>query len=644
MTKQRLRFDRPYVAAIHDIVMAAAAFVLSLYLRLGDNFSSQTSDFLLEGTILSTAICATVFVSLRLYRGVWRYASLDDLLAIAKAVTLAILIFAVAMFALTRLESMPRSALAIYWLLLMSMLGGPRLLYRVAKDRGFLGLFERGFDERVPVLLAGVGDTADAFLRQQRKPGEQYRVVGLIDEDESKEGRYIHGVPVIGTPNNIDTALERWRRGAVRPQRILIGDAPVTGIEIGRLLEIADLHGMTLARLPHLTDFKVGKATMVEPRSIAIEDLLGRPQTRLDREAMAKLIGGRRILITGAGGSIGGELARQVAATGPDRLILLDHGEYNLYHIDREIAEGTPTLNCHAVLGDIRDRAFLGQVFRAEQPELVFHAAALKHVPLAEANPCEAVLTNVVGTRQVADASKAFGVTAMVQISTDKAVNPSSVMGASKRLAEGYCQALDRTDSGSKTRYVTVRFGNVLGSTGSVVPLFQRQLAQGGPLTVTHPEVTRYFMTAREAVELVLQASALAIHTSSAANKHSTAGLGQLYVLDMGEPIRIQDLARQIIRLSGLRPDIDIAIEYVGLRAGEKLSEELFHEGEALLPTAHEAIRLANTRPVELPLLTQRLSELATYAETRQIQPTLDLLHELVPEYRHDPKNNIVTV
>ncbi|PPR17390.1 MAG: UDP-N-acetyl-alpha-D-glucosamine C6 dehydratase [Alphaproteobacteria bacterium MarineAlpha9_Bin7] len=643
MTKQRLKFDRPYVAALHDIVMATAAFVLSLYLRLGDDFWSQTNDFLLEGTILSTAICASVFVSLRLYRGIWRYASLDDLLAIAKAVSLAVLIFAVAMFALTRLESMPRSALAIYWLLLMSMLGGPRLLYRVAKDRGFLWIFERGFDERVPVLLAGAGDTADAFLRQQRKPGEQYRIVGLIDEDESKEGRYIHGVPVIGTPHNVDTILKRWRRGAIRPQRILIGDAPVTGIEIGRLLEIADRHGMTLARLPHLTDFKVGEAAMVEPRPIAIEDLLGRPQTRLDREAMAKLIGGRRVLITGAGGSIGGELARQVAATGPDRLILLDHGEYNLYHIDREIAERSPTLNRHAVLGDIRDRVFLEQIFRAERPELVFHAAALKHVPLAETNPCEAVLTNVVGTRQVADSCQAFGVTAMVQISTDKAVNPSSVMGASKRLAEGYCQALDRTNLGSKTRYVTVRFGNVLGSTGSVVPLFQRQLAQGGPLTVTHPEVSRYFMTAREAVELVLQASAIAIHMGSAANNHSTAALGQLYVLDMGEPIRIQDLARQIIRLSGLEPDVDIAIKYVGLRAGEKLSEELFHEGESLLPTAHEAIRLANTRPVELPFLTRRLSELATHAETRQIQPTLELLHELVPEYRRDPPNNIAT-
>ena len=640
MTTQWPRFDRPYVAAIHDIMMAAAAFVLSLYLRLGDDFWSQTKDFLLEGTLLFTAICAAVFASFRLYRGVWRYASLDDLLAIAKAVSLAILIFAVALFALTRLELMPRSALAINWLLLMGMLGGPRLLYRIAKDRGFFGILEQGFDGRIPVLLVGAGDIADAFLRQQRKPGEQYRVVGLIDNDLRKVGRYIHGVPVIGVPNKVENVLNKLRKSAIRPQRILIADALVTGTEIGDFLELADRYGMTLARLPHLTDFKIGEAAMVEPRPIAIEDLLGRPQTRLDRAAIAKLIEGRRVLITGSGGSIGSELARQVAETKPARLILLDHGEYNLYCIDREIAEHTPTLSRRAVLGDIRDQMFLDQIFGTEEPELVFHAAALKHVPLAESNPCEAVLTNVIGTRHVADASQAFGATAMVQISTDKAVNPSSIMGATKRLAESYCQALDRQDSGAKAHYVTVRFGNVLGSAGSVVPLFQRQLAQGGPLTVTHPDVARYFMTVREAVELVLQASTLAIHSNSVANEPSGAKSGQLYVLDMGEPILIQHLARQIIRLSGLRPDVDVAIEYVGLRAGEKLSEELFHEHETLVPTGHEAIRLANARSIELSLLAQRLTELAGHAEARRIQPTLAILRELVPEYRSEPPEN----
>lgn len=643
MTTQWPRFDRPYVAAIHDITMAAAAFVLSLYLRLGDDFWSQTKDFLLEGTLLFTAICAAVFASFRLYRGVWRYASLDDLLAIAKAVSLAILIFAVALFALTRLELMPRSALAINWLLLMGMLGGPRLLYRIAKDRGFFGILEQGFDGRIPVLLVGAGDIADAFLRQQRKPGEQYRVVGLIDNDLRKVGRYIHGVPVIGVPNKVENVLNKLRKSAIRPQRILIADALVTGTEIGDFLELADRYGMTLARLPHLTDFKIGEAAMVEPRPIAIEDLLGRPQTRLDRAAIAKLIEGRRVLITGSGGSIGSELARQVAETKPARLILLDHGEYNLYCIDREIAEHTPTLSRRAVLGDIRDQMFLDQIFGTEEPELVFHAAALKHVPLAESNPCEAVLTNVIGTRHVADASQAFGATAMVQISTDKAVNPSSIMGATKRLAESYCQALDRQDSGAKAHYVTVRFGNVLGSAGSVVPLFQRQLAQGGPLTVTHPDVARYFMTVREAVELVLQASTLAIHSNGVANESSGAKSGQLYVLDMGEPILIQHLARQIIRLSGLRPDVDVAIEYVGLRAGEKLSEELFHEHETLVPTGHEAIRLANARSIELSLLAQRLTELAGHAEARRIQPTLAILRELVPEYRSEPPENAVT-
>ena len=639
MLLRRLRFNRPYIAAIHDICMAGVAFILSLYLRLGDDFWSQTEDFLAAGTFFFTAICAGVFVSLRLYRGVWRYASLDDLVAITKAVSLAILIFAVAMFVFNRLEFMPRSALAINWLLLVGMLGGPRLIYRVAKDRGLLALFQDSLEERIPVLLVGAGNTADAFLRQQRKPGEHYRVVGLLDEDESKVGRSMHGVPVLGASTDINRVLDHLRDSAIRPQRILIADTPVSGQGIARLLETADQHGMSLARLPKLTDFKTDKAAMAEPQPIAIEDLLGRPQTRLDRTAMAKLIEGRRVLITGAGGSIGSELARQVAENKPDQLILFDHGEYNLYCVDHEIMERTPTLSRRAVLGDVRDRALLDDIFRREKPELVFHAAALKHVPLAETNPCEAILTNVIGTREVADASQAFGATAMVQISTDKAVNPTSIMGATKRLAESYCQALDHETASKMTRYVTVRFGNVLGSAGSVVPLFQRQLSNGGPLTVTHPDVTRYFMTVREAVELVLQASTLAIRPSEAPISDS----GKLYVLDMGEPIKILSLAHQIIRLSGLRPDIDVAIKYVGLRAGEKLSEQLFHESETLMPTEHEAIRLASARLVELSSLRKRLNELSVQAESRNVEPTLTILKELVPEFICDSLEDAAT-
>ena len=633
---RNLKFNRPYVAAVHDISMAAGGFVLSLYLRLGDDFWSQTNEFLALGTLLFTVICGVVFASLRLYRGVWRYASLDDFLAIAKAVSLAILIFALAMFALNRLELMPRSALAINWLLLMGMLGGPRMLYRIIKDRGFFGIFQYGLEGRVPVLLVGAGGTADAFLRQQRKPGEHYRIVGLIDDDPNKVGRSIHGVPVIGLYSDITSTLNSLHKNSIRPQKFLMADTPVSGSAIERILETADQYGMTVARLPKLTDFKTDGANVTEPRPIAIEDLLGRPQTRLNRAAMAELIEGKKVLITGAGGSIGGELARQVAGHNPDRLIMLDNSEYNLYCIDHEIIDRTPNLKRRSVLGDIRNRPHLEQVFEKERPDLVFHAAALKHVPLAEENPCEAALINISGTRAVADASAAYGATAMVQISTDKAVNPTSVMGATKRLAESYCQALDREASDGGTRFITVRFGNVLGSTGSVVPLFQRQLANGGPLTVTHPEVKRYFMTVREAVELVLQASTLSVRPQ----QENISQDSQLYVLDMGEPIKILSLARQIIRLSGLRPDTDVKIKYIGLRPGEKLSEELFHKRETLIPTEYETIHLAKTRSIDLSFLEKHLNELNHHAESRHILPTLKLIEELVPEYERDVTRN----
>jgi O-antigen biosynthesis protein WbqV len=358
-------------------------------------------------------------------------------------------------------------------------------------------------------------------------------------------------------------------------------------------------------------------------RPVAIEDLLGRPQAVLDRDGMRRLVVGRRVLVTGAGGTIGAELVRQVAEFGPAELTLLDAGEFNLYQIDLELQERFSDLPRRAVIGDVRDRAMLARLFAETRPELVFHAAALKHVPMVEANAFEGVLTNAIGTRCVAEACRAAGVGVMVLISTDKAVNPTNVMGASKRIAETWCQALDLERGAGGTRFVTVRFGNVLGSTGSVVPLFQRQLAAGGPLTVTHPDVMRYFMTVREAVELVLQATAMAGDEP-----------GKIYVLDMGEPVRIVDLARQMIRLAGLRPGKDIEIKITGLRPGEKLFEEIFHGGEPLLPTACKGILLAAPRTADAATLGRLLDELANVCRRGDQAGLEALLHRLVPEYR----------
>jgi O-antigen biosynthesis protein WbqV len=347
------------------------------------------------------------------------------------------------------------------------------------------------------------------------------------------------------------------------------------------------------------------------------------------------MIAGRTVLVTGAGGSIGSELTRQAAEYGAGRLILLDHSEYLLYSIALELSESFQRIDTRSVLADVRDQAGLERLFAEERPEIVLHAAAVKHVPLAEDNPPEAALTNVIGTRNVADSCRSHGVTAMVLISTDKAINPSSVMGATKRLAECYAQACDMAERtqdtrqrGSGTRFTTVRFGNVLGSTGSVVPLFSRQIERGGPVTITHPEMTRYFMTVREAVQLVLQAAAISLRQQDGAD------VGKVYVLDMGEPVKIVDLARQMIRLAGLRPDKDVQIQYTGVRPGEKLHEELFHSQEPVLDTGHRGLQLAAARTANIEVLRKAIGELESNARAGSVEQVRDILRHNVPEYR----------
>lgn len=383
---------------------------------------------------------------------------------------------------------------------------------------------------------------------------------------------------------------------------------------------------MTLARMPRVHDLKSGATDEVRIQPIAIEDLLGRPQQPLDRAGMAALVKGKRVLVTGAGGSIGSELVRQVADIGPAELVLVENSEFALYQADREMAERHADMARHAVIADVRDRERIEQVFNHYKPELVFHAAALKHVPLVEDNPFEGILTNAIGTRHVADACEAADVNVMVMISTDKAVNPTNIMGATKRIAETYVQALDlRRGANEGTRFVTVRFGNVLGSTGSVVPLFQRQLAEGGPITVTHPDMTRYFMTIREAVELVLQASSLG------AGSHATDG--KIFVLDMGEPVKIVDLARQMIRLAGLTPGVDIEIQYTGTRPGEKLFEEIFHGSEPPAPTEAAGILLAAPRTQDVDEVNAVLAKLEAAAHGGDLGGLMDAIAALVPEY-----------
>lgn len=628
LPKSLLPNPRAVVAFTHDVIMAGLSFGVSLGLRLGFDVDPFHGQVLWPGTFLFAGTAAVVFLAMRLYRGIWRYASMNDLVALSKAVTVLIALFALEMFLIFRLEGMPRSVLLINWFVLLAMLGGPRFLYRLIRDRRFDWSLDA--KAKVPVLLVGAGDEAELFIRTvSRAVHGAYRPVGIVAESRARVGRMMHGVPVLGTVDEIET-LVNGISSHDRPQRLVLTKDAFKGAEVRDLLETAERLGMTLARMPRMDDLKSGEADEVRTRPIAIEDLLGRPQQPLDRAAMATLVQSKRVLVTGAGGSIGSELVRQVAALDPAEIVLVENSEFALYQIDREMVEHNSDVPRHAVIANVRDRHRIDQVFAHYKPELVFHAAALKHVPLVEDNPFEGIFTNALGTRNVADACEAADVAVMVMISTDKAVNPTNIMGATKRIAETYVQALDlRRGDAEGTRFVTVRFGNVLGSTGSVVPLFQRQLAAGGPLTVTHPDMTRYFMTIREAVELVLQASAL--------GTAATATAGKIFVLDMGEPIKIVELARQMIRLAGFKLDEDIHIQFTGTRPGEKLFEEIFHGGESLSPTQAPGVLLAAPRTQDAGQVGTVLDRLQTAAFDEDRTQLMAAIEDLVPEYAPPP-------
>jgi O-antigen biosynthesis protein WbqV len=626
---RRFRFNLAWVAFTHDLIMAALSFVLSQWLRLGDELLAFWDGIqpLAAAAILFAVISGAVFLWFRMYRGRWRYASVPDLLTITRAATLAILIFLPIEFLISRLSIVPRSTLLINWFTLIALLGGPRFIYRLIKDRR-LDLTNDG--RRIPVLLAGAGDAAELFIRASQRGTSLYRPVGMLSDDADAVGRHIHGVPVIATLARMDEAVEALKRKGRAPQRLVLTDSGLKGTRLRALLDAADRMGMALARLPAPTELRSGQGDGADIAPIAVTDLLGRPQTVLDRAAMRHLIAGRRVLITGAGGSIGSELVRQAAECEPASICLVENSEFALYTIGQEISERFPDLPRRMVIADVRERGRIAQVFGEFAPELVFHAAALKHVPVVEDNPMEGLLTNAIGTRIVAEACVAHRVGLMVLISTDKAVNPSSVMGAAKRAAETYCQALDMAASGpgkaaAPTRFVTVRFGNVLGSTGSVVPLFQRQLAAGGPITVTDPEVTRYFMTVREAVELVLQAASLGMDNQSYR--------GRIFVLDMGDPIKIVDLARQMIRLAGLKPEIDVKIVFTGLRPGEKLAEEIFHSAEPPARTEREGVLVAVVRAQDREKVSEALERMELACREHNLSHAMAALRTLVPEY-----------
>jgi len=623
MIARLTRLPMNVMAVLHDCLMGAISFVLALYLRLGLRFLGYAREYWQEGAVVFAFLLLLTLLYFRTYRRVWRYTSLNDLLVIARGGTIALALFYVGMFFVVQQQGLPRSMPLLHWMCLMFCLCSSRVLVRVISDRALLQRLVSGTPVRIPVLLVGANPQAEMFIREsERSVDFPYQAIGLIDEDARQQGREIHHVRIYGKLAELEYILTKLQRKGRLPQRLLLTDHSLGREALEKLLAAATAHNLTLARLPSLTELRAGERVH-DVHPIAVEDILGRPQVALDRNAMRALVAGKRVLITGAGGSIGSELVRQVAGYGPAELLLYEQSEYALYEIDRELCGLAPNLVRHATIGDVRDNEQLQRSFARFKPEIVFHAAAIKHVPLSESNPDQAILTNILGSKQVADACVAHGVAAMVQISTDKAVNPTSVMGASKRAAEIYCQML--AQDGAPTRFITVRFGNVLNSAGSVVPLFQKQLAAGGPITVTHKDMVRYFMTIAEAVQLVLQAAALGSTQPERA---------QIFVLDMGAPVRIEELACQMIRLAGLRPYEDVAIEFTGLRPGEKLFEELFYDAENLGATAHQSIRLAQARSVDRVQILRAIGDLLHAARAGEVQQLRALLKSVVHEYQ----------
>lgn len=623
---------------IGDLAMAAVAFLLAALLRLGLDAEVTGPDSLraiLVAVPWFVVTCGVIFPFTCLYSRNWRYASVADLLGIARAVCVASLAFVFWMFVIQRLDAFPRSVMVIEALMLMPLLASLRMRSKVHEIRRF-GPARRASSkdvrDMVPVLLIGAGDAADLYLRAlQRDDTARHWPVGILDKAPVTEGYLLRGVPILGTIGDFDAVIAELEARGLKPRHLIFTEkvSGFTDPQMESLINQAERLGIAISRPAPVLELRAPKAeSRFELRPIELTDLLERPQAALDKEALRRLIENCRVVVTGAGGSIGGELTLQVAALKPAEIVLIESSEYNLYAIDLELAEKFPDVKRTSYICNVRDAARLGEIFDRHRPELVFHAAALKHVPMVELNPCEGMLTNVIGTMNVADATRRCGARAMVQISTDKVVNTTSVMGATKRLAELYCQALDLAflERKGRTRFMTVRFGNVLGSSGSLIPLFKRQIARGGPLTVTDAEMKRFFMTIREAVELTLQASAYGLEKQ--------LGQGEIFVLDMGESIKIIDMARRMIKLAGYRPDEDIKIEIVGCRPGEKLFEELFDSSELRVASPVPGVFGAVPNPVPLGDLRKAFALLARRARNGDTEGVIDLVSEILPSYR----------
>jgi FlaA1/EpsC-like NDP-sugar epimerase len=557
-----------------------------------------------------------------MFHGIWRYTGTRDLLSLVKAGTLSSLAL-VFLVTFVGPKGLPRSVIIIDWLAAIGIVGGLRFGIRAIREVAAQATSSTPIKTK-RILIVGAGDVGEMLLREiHRTHQRKFETIGMVDDDPSKHSAQIHGVPVLGP---IELVPELVERHDIDEVIIAMPSAPAKLMR--QIVEYCQKSKAQVRVVPGLDHVIEGRVTMNQLRNVAIDDLLRRDAVVLDTQSIAGFVAGKRVLITGAGGSIGSELCRQVCTFGPAQLILVEQAENALFHIHRELSRRFPDITLHPRIADICDSQRLEAVFRSDQPSVVFHAAAHKHVPMMESNPGEAIKNNVFGTKKVADLSHKYGVQKFVMISTDKAVNPTSIMGVSKRTAEIYIQTLAQQSS---TDYITVRFGNVLGSNGSVIPIFKEQIANGGPVTVTHPEMTRYFMTIPEACQLVLQSAVL-------------GSGGQIFVLDMGDPVRIVDLARDLVKLSGLIPGEDIEIKFTGIRPGEKLFEELSLDEERVDKTQHPKIFIGKLKPYAWEQVNAGLEGLHQVSNTGDVDTIRAEFRNLVPEYKpSSQKTKVVT-
>jgi len=599
-----------WIALLHDIVWIPIALLAAYWVRFN---LTAIPEYYWQGVIrllvFALAIQTICYWYFGLYRGMWRFASIPDVLQITKAVVVGTGITLLSVFIIYRLGTVPRSILVLYPLFLFLGLSAPRLVYRWIKDKHLYLSQSKGRR----VLLVGAGQAGEMLVRDMRRKDE-YLPIGFLDDSRQKIGRDIHGVRVLDDIANIEKVLTVYEI-----ELVIVCIRNIDATKMRNILKSCSSRNIQCQTIPSLTEANDYNVDISRLRDVSIEDLLGRETIKLDDSAIQNLIKGKCVLVTGAGGSIGAELCRQTLAHKPRKLVLLENSEFNLYSITNNLNSiNENNIEVLPLLCSVRDMNAVEKIFGDHKPSIVLHAAAYKHVPIIEDNVIEGVKTNIFGTKKIAEIAAKHKVEKFVMVSTDKAVNPTSMMGVTKRSAEIFCQMLD---ANSTTQFITTRFGNVVDSAGSVVPLFREQINNGGPVTVTHKDITRYFMSIPEAVSLILQAA-------------SIGQGGEIFVLDMGKPIKIYDLARQMIRLSGNDPEEDIKIEIIGLRPGEKLYEELFHETEDYIGTKHPKILLADSRKVDWNQFSLQLNDLSDACAENDIELIITLLKVIIPEYQ----------